>query len=101
MSIAGLYDRARDESLPAAERDLARRQADAATHNACFCTGPGSLNRGMREAQRAVFCSSCGAERDRCGHPESYGAGDPSLRRCARHGGRSETECDVFEEVRG
>jgi hypothetical protein len=97
MSIAELYDRARDESLSAAERDLAQRQAGAAVHNECFHTAP--FDRDMREAQRMVFCSPCGDDREYCGHPESYGAGDPSLRRCERHGGRSQTECDVFEEV--
>lgn len=46
-----------------------------------------------------VFCSPCGAEREICGHPQSYGADDSSLRRCERHGGRSQTECNVFEVV--
>jgi hypothetical protein len=99
VNIARLYDRARDESLTAGERELARRQAEAATHNECYHTGPGGLDRAMREAQRAVFCSPCGEDRSLCRHPESYGADDPALRRCGRHGGRSQTECDVFESV--
>lgn len=97
MNIAQLYDQSRDESLTAAERDLARRQADAAVHNECFHTGPAPFEQELRKAQREVFCSPCGEDREYCGHPESFGADDPALRRCERHGGRSQTECDVFE----
>jgi hypothetical protein len=99
MSIAELYDRSRDQSLSEAARDLARRQAEAEAHNAAYYTGPSSSDQRMRQAQREVFCSPCGDEREYCGHSVSFRVGDPSWRRCERHGGRSQTECDVFEVV--
>jgi hypothetical protein len=98
MSIAALYDRSRDLSLSEAERELARRQAEAAVHNECYSTAPGGHAREMRAAVAAVFCR-CGEYREDCGHAPGYGDGDPALRRCERHGGRSQTECNVFEEV--